>query len=208
MAGLFRLSPGGAAFAPERRLIAAADYQAWIDGQAYLEAARARAAEIELEAKEAYERERERGYADGLAEANARAVEQMMDTVAGTVAYFASVEKQMTELVLTATAKVLGEFDDRALVVRVVHNALRVMRNQKQVTLRVAPEQVENVQHHLTEIMADYAGISFVDVSGDARLRAGGCILESELGIVDASIDVQLDALRRALAKAFEREAL
>jgi type III secretion protein L len=56
--------------------------------------------------------------------------------------------------------------------------------------------------------MADYAGISFVDVAGDARLRAGGCILESELGIVDASIDVQLDALRRALAKAFEREVL
>ena len=35
----------------------------------------------------------------------------------------------------------------------------------------------------------------------DRRLSAGGCILETEIGVVDASIEVQLKALERSLAK-------
>jgi type III secretion protein L len=82
---------------------------------------------------------------------------------------------------------------------------MRTMRNQRQVTVRVAPEAVAEVQQRLTDIMADYPGITFVEVAADARLRRGGCILESELGVVDASLDVQLEALSRALRSAFSR---
>jgi flagellar biosynthesis/type III secretory pathway protein FliH len=46
----------------------------------------------------------------------------------------------------------------------------------------VAPESVAEVQGRLADIMADYAGISFIEVQADTRLRRGGCILESEFG--------------------------
>ena len=72
-------------------------------------------------------------------------------------------------------------------------------------TEAVAPESVAEVQGRLADIMADYSGISFVEVQADTRLRRGGCILESELGVVDASLDVQLEALSRALRSAFSR---
>ena len=107
---------------------------------------------------------------------------------------------------LQATEKVLGEMEETELVRRVVHSAMRVMRNQKQVTLRVMPELVEPVRRQLTQIMEGYPGVSFVEVAADPRLRRGGCILESELGIVDATVDVQLDALRHALRSAFQRD--
>ncbi|HET6468611.1 MAG TPA: HrpE/YscL family type III secretion apparatus protein [Geminicoccaceae bacterium] len=207
MAGLLRLTHGDVTVAPERRVIRAEDYQAWVAGQDFLEAAKAHAREIEAEARAAYAAEKERGYQDGLAEAAMKAAEQQLDTIAQTVAWFERVENQVAELVIQATEKILGELDEVELVKRVVQNAMRVMRNQRQVTLRVTPELVESVQKQLAAIMADYPGVTFVDVAPDARLRRGGCILESELGVVDATVELQLEALKRALRRAFQRDA-
>ena len=39
----------------------------------------------------------------------------------------------------------------------------------------------------------------FLDVVPDARLERGSCLLESELGVVDASLETQLKALENAL---------
>ena len=206
MAGLLRLTHGDVTLAPESRVIRAEDYQAWVEGEAFLQAAKAHAAEIEDEARKAYESEKARGYADGMAAAAAEAAEQKLSVISATLAWFERVEGQMTELVLQATEKVLGEMEETELVRRVVHSAMRVMRNQKQVTLRVMPELVEPVRRQLTQIMEGYPGVSFVEVTADPRLRRGGCILESELGIVDASVDVQTDALRHALKRAFQRD--
>jgi type III secretion protein L len=207
MAGLLQLSHGDTTFPPESRVIRAADYAAWVAGEAYVRAAREHAAEIEAEAKRVYEVEKARGYADGRAESAAQEAAEMLESISRKISFFENVEMQVAELVVQATEKVLGELDDQTLVRRVVHNALKVMRNQKQVTVRVAPEHVEALQHQLNDILADYPGVTFVDVAADARLRRGGCILESELGVVDASLEIQLDALRRALSKAFQRNA-
>jgi type III secretion protein L len=206
MAGLLRLTHGDVTLAPECRVLRAEDYQAWVEGADFLQAAKAHAAEIEAQARSAYEAEKERGYADGMAAAAAEAARQKLETVSTTLAWMEGVEGQMAELVLQATEKILGELDDAELIGRVVHSAMRVMRNQKQVTLRVMPELVEPVRQQIARIMEGYPGVSFVEVAADARLRRGGCILESELGIVDASVDVQLDALRRALRGAFKRD--
>ncbi len=206
MAGLLRLIHGDVTLAPDSRVVRAEDYQAWVEGADFLQAAKSHAAEIEAEAKLAYESEKQRGYADGLAEAAAKAVEQQFEMVTATVAWYERVERQMAELVIQCTEKLLGDLDDVELVGRVVHNAMRVMRNQKQVTLRVTPELVEPVRRQIAQIMEGYPGVSFVEVAPDARLRRGGCILESELGIVDASVEVQLDALRHALKRAFQRD--
>jgi type III secretion protein L len=207
MAGLLRLTPGDVTVAPERRVIRFEDYQAWVEGQAFLEAAKAHAAQIEIEARAAYEAEKARGYEDGLAEAAMKAAEQQLDTISRTVGWFEQVESQMVELVIQSTEKILGELEDVELLTRVVQSAMRVMRNQKQVTLRVNPDMVEPVQKRLADILGEFPGVTFVDVAADARLRRGGCILESELGVVDASIEIQLDALKRSLRRAFQREA-
>lgn len=206
MAGLLRLIHGDVTLAPDSRVVRAEDYQAWVEGADFLQAAKAHAEEIEAEAKLAYESEKRRGYEDGMAAAAVKAAEQQFEMVTATVAWYERVEAQMAELVIQCTEKLLGDLDDVQLVTRVVHSAMRVMRNQKQVTLRVMPELVEPVRKQIAEIMAGYPGVSFVEVAADPRLRRGGCILESELGIVDASVDVQTEALRHALKRAFQRD--
>ena len=68
------------------------------------------------------------------------------------------------------------------------------------VTIRVAPADEKAVRAELASMLASVpGGTSFLDVVPDARLERGACLLESELGVVDASLETQLKALENAL---------
>ena len=65
----------------------------------------------------------------------------------------------------------------------------------------MAPAQVATGQQAQNELLAAYPGVGYLDVVADPRLAADACILESEIGIVEASIQGQLAALRKGFAK-------
>lgn len=107
----------------------------------------------------------------------------------------------MVELVMQAVRKVVDGFDSRETVVTVVRNALAVVRNQKHMTLRLHPDEVDVVRARVNELLAAYPGVGYLDIIGDARLARGACILESEIGMVEASLDGQIEALRRSFQR-------
>ena len=83
----------------------------------------------------------------------------------------------------------------------VVRGALSAVRNQKQVTLRVAPDKVDLLKKSTDELLASFPGIGYVDIVADGRLNDDACIVETEIGIVEASMEGQIAALGRAFAK-------
>jgi len=205
MDGVCFLKRGKVQFPRGKKVIKAEEYAVYAEAEDILEKARQDAEQIIAEAGQVYEEEKERGYQDGMMEGKLAHSEQMMDTVTKTVAYLGSMEEKVIDIVMQAVRKILGEMDDRELIVKVVRQALSVVRNQKQVALRVSPGQVETVKEKLNEIAGDYPVISFIDVLPDGRLQNGGCILESEVGVVDASVDVQVKAIQRAVMKSFKK---
>lgn len=190
-----------ARLAPGTRIVKAADVAAWADAQALLAAARAQADAIVAGAEAAVAKECARGYAEGKAEARMEQAEKMIETVGRTVDYFASVEGDMVALVMGAIRKIMEGFDEEERVLLVVKNALAVVRNQKQMTLRLAPARVEGVRARVNELLAAYPGVGYLDIVPDARLQGDACILESEIGLVEASIDGQIAALQTAFSK-------
>lgn len=186
---------------PERKVLKASEYLTYTEAEKVVEEARKEAERIIREAGSAYEAEKEKGYRAGLEEGKITCSQQILDTVTSTVDYLGSLEEKVTNIVISALRKIIGEIDDRTLITKVIQSALTVVRNQKQVTLRVSPKQVETVKGALDGILGSFPAISFIDVMGDGRLKEGGCILESEIGVVDASIDVQLEAIRKSLTK-------
>lgn len=190
-----------AKIAPGVRRLRASDISALTEAQALLHAAQRQATAIELQAQAAYKQECERGYADGLAEAQMEQAEKMIDTVSRTVDYFAQVESEMVQLVVQAMRKIVEGYDDTEQVLIVVKNALAVVRNQKQMTLRLPPAQVEPVRARINDILSAYPGVGYLDIVGDARLGPHACILESEIGVVEASIEGQLQAIQSAFQK-------
>jgi len=52
-------------------------------------------------------------------------------------------------------------------------------------------------------VLVQFPEIEFVDVVKDPAGVPGMCVLESEFGIVDASLDSQIAAVREGLIRAF-----
>ncbi|MGE8547085.1 MAG: HrpE/YscL family type III secretion apparatus protein [Alcaligenes sp.] len=190
-----------AVVAPSTRVLRAGEYAAWAGAQALIHHAQEQADQILAGAQAAFEAQCQRGYEDGRQEALLDQAEKMIETVGRTVDYFANVENRMVDLVMGSVRKVVDGFDDQEKVMIVVRNALAVVRNQKQITLRLCPGDLELVRGRINDILAAYPGVGYVDLVADARLEPGACILESEIGMVEASLEGQIAALRAA----FER---
>jgi len=170
-------------------------------------AAEAEAARILDEAKATYESEKKRGYDDGIAEGKAEMLMQKIDLVDESVRYMASVEKTVCDLVMKALRKCVAELGDEDLVSQIVKKAMQaVVRNQRQIRIRVNSEMVETVRCRVQQMMSEFPTLSFVDVAEDAHLSPTACIVETEAGIVEASVEGQLRALENSIRQSFSKD--
>ena len=186
---------------PAAKVVRAADVAALRQAEEAVAVAHAQAQAIVEQAQAAFEAERQRGYQEGLEEAKLEQAENMIENVSRTVDYFAKVEGRMVDLVMQAVQKIVSDFDDEARVLITVKNVLAVVRNQKQMTLRLNPQQVDMVKSRVNDLLAAYPGVGYLDIVADHRLKPDACILESEIGLVEASMEGQLAALRSAFNK-------
>jgi type III secretion protein L len=68
-------------------------------------------------------------------------------------------------------------------------------------TIQVNVTDAPQLRTHLDRIK-DAAGIrSEIEIAISVNVPAGGCILESELGIIDARLETQLQCLEEALMR-------
>lgn len=187
--------------APGLKVLKAKDYVSYLDSQYLVDAAQSKAESIIAEARDAFELEKQRGYQDGLEKAKVEHAETMLATLSRCNEYYLQVEEKMTGVVLDAVRKIINSFDDVDITASAVREALQLVSNQKQVILHVHPDQVTEVRERVSSILSDFPEVGYVEVISDARLKHGGCILETEVGIIDASIDGQLQALKQAMVK-------
>ena len=209
MGAVFRLTGNTVMPAPGVRVLRAADYARLVEANDVLAAARERAAAMAAEAEKAYEERRQAGYEDGLMEGRMEQAEKMMETAMQAVEYIENIEETLVKVVTSAVRKIIGELDERERIVRVVRTALVSVRSQQKVLIRVCPADEPAVREALAAMIASApGGVSFLDVSADPRMKPGDCILESELGVVDAGLETQLRALENALAGKIKKGGL
>ena len=200
MGSVFRLTGNTVTPAPGVRVLRMADYARLLEANAALAAAKEQAAAIRSEAEQAYEDRKREGYADGLLEGRMEQAEKMMETALQAVEYIEGLEETLVRVVSTAVRKIIGELDDTECMVRVVRNALAVVRSQQNVLIRVAPVDEPGVREALAAMLAaSPAGAALLEVKADPRMKHGDCVLECELGVVDASLETQLKAIENAL---------
>ena len=182
---------------PACRLLKAADYVQYLEADEIIGEARQQAEQIKEKARQDYEEEKKRGYHDGMTKSREDQATHMLKVVSRTIDYLSNVEDTLANILLSGVKKIIGEFDQDELAINLVKNALQHVRNEKHVSVRVPAAQFSAVQARLSEILADNKSVGFIDLVADPRLSAGDCIMESELGVVDTSIDVQLQALQK-----------
>ena len=188
--------------ASDRRLVKATEAASVRTAAEIVAAAEADAARIREEAKAAFEAEKKRGYEKGVAEGKMEIAMLKLEQVDSSVAFMESVEKKMADVVMKALKSFVVEVGARELVVQIVRKTMNaVIRTQRQVVLKVAPEMVETVRAKVSELRLAYPTVESFDVVEDPRLKGAACILETEAGVADASVETQLAAIEKSLQK-------
>lgn len=139
------------------------------------------------------------GYEEGERQARAEFAQTITETTAHIESAFVGLEARIVNTVMTAVRQILGELDERIVVQRIIRRVLVEARAQKSLRLRVSASQFEAAKEALAVVLQDLPEVEFIDVIKDPQAAAGTCILESEFGAVDASLDTQLMAVQRGL---------
>lgn len=91
------------------------------------------------------------------------------------------------------------ESDPQVLINTIVDVLRTVSKNEPKITIRVRPQSVQFIKDTIPNITYQYGIDSTINIISDPSVEEGGCVLQTNNGIVDASIDTQLEIIKKAL---------
>ena len=154
--------------------------------------------------REAFAKGYEQGERSGTEAAGKRGeamLRRLSDTITELTALRASMirqtETQIVELALAVARRVVHREVslDRNLMIAIVRVALDRLGESARVTVRLHPEEFEATG---AARLAEFAGTD-ITFTPDARVGRGGCRVESDMGMLDAGVDAQIQEIARAL---------
>ncbi|RZI61994.1 MAG: HrpE/YscL family type III secretion apparatus protein [Rubrivivax sp.] len=179
--------------------------QAQTEAERILSEAQARAEALLRDAQTQIDAACESGRAEGERQAAlawherqaGRAVDQA-DAVRG-------LHERMAEVVTSAVERIVQTEGRAALYQRALRSVQALSRSATALTLKVSSADFDAARDGIAAVPElQSAGLS-VEVIVDPALPAGSCLFESDMGVVDASLKTQLDALRSAMSRAVKR---
>ena len=173
--------------------------------EALIAQAKADAESLRDKARREYETAAARGYETGREQALSEWYERSAGTVADQRRIQGMLRERIVEVIVDATEQIVRSEDVAALFARSAEVVERIVEGSTYLRVRVHPDDHESASREFARLAADWRerghGIS-VTVVGDRQVEPSSCLCESDLGMVDASLDTQLAALRAAVARA------
>lgn len=186
----------------KNQIISAQDEAAQI-----LEEAENFAAEIRREAETDAENLRAEAYRSGTDQAVTEFEQTLFEVREIRERVWRETEQDLLRLAIRLTEKILGREikSDKTAVVDIVATALQNARQQEKLTVRVNPSDLPVIEREM-ENLSRTGRSQFMDFIADPRVSEGGCLIESEVGTIDARLETQLRVLERALLSQSEGE--
>lgn len=114
---------------------------------------------------------------------------------------FIDAERQIVEIALSVASKLLAREveDNPTTVLPIVKEALSKVTDQNQITIRVNSEDYEMVLMAKRDLHLMIGRENAISVTADHTVSAGGCVIETGLGTVDARLDTKLELVYKAI---------
>jgi type III secretion protein L len=140
---------------------------------------------------------RENGYQSGVAqwyEALGTAWKARDDYLAGN-------ETALLKLAVRIAEKLVGQELHIApdSIAGIVSEALRSVRRAKSFTVQAHPADIPALQERLSALGIPAGAAREIQIVPNASLSRGDCIIETDIGIIDARLETQLKNMERAL---------
>ena len=179
--------------------------EAEVQAQQLVEQARAQADAIVADAHASIEVAREAARQDGERQAALEWHERQAGHAVDSAKALRGMHERLADVVTTAVERIVHSENRSALYQRALKSVQALSRSATALTLRVNSSDADAAREGLAEVAELQAMGLTVEVHVDPGLPPGSCIFESDMGVVDASLSTQLDALRAAMARAVRK---
>ena len=147
----------------------------------------------------------EEGYRKGMEQANAdmeafrNCFSEFMNAPKNVFEYIAPDILEISVDIAKKIIKKEVESDPQALINTFVDVLKTVSKSEPKINIRVKPQAVQFIKDTLPNITYEYGIDAKVNIIADPSIEEGGCIFQTNNGIVDASIDTQLEIIKKAI---------
>lgn len=188
---------------PELTVLQDEDRKAFLSAEELIESAKAKAEDMGRQAQEAFEAEKIRGYEEGMNTLKREMATKFHELNMLRCQYHKDMEQHMSSIVEQVVRKLVDQIPDADLTMDLARSALKQGYLDKRIVLKVPETQLDEIKAKVDELIQN-ANLDALEIVASPDLTRGQCILEDNLGgIVDADLDLQLEALRDAIRKSF-----
>lgn len=162
------------------------------------------AAEIRRRALAEAELIRQQAHAEGYAAGNAEAARKLFDLAAREAELIKRTESEATQAALLVAGQLLGTTlaTEPERVAALLRPHLARLRRAQRLVLLVHPDDAAWLERHpkvLSELREQHTLANSLELRGDPSITRGGCIVESNIGDLDARVETRLTLLAAAL---------
>lgn len=147
----------------------------------------------------------EEGYRNGLEEAKEdledfrKSLSSFMNSRADVFEFIAPDILEISVDIAKKIIKKEVESDPQVLINTIVDVLKTVSKSEPKINIRVKPSAVQFIKDTIPNITYQYGIDAKINIVADPAIEDGGCIFQTNNGIVDASIDTQLEIIKKAL---------
>ena len=183
------------------RIVGSDRFDALSDAAQIRAAAEAAAARVVATARAEADRLRTEAVAEGRERGMSAVTELLVSARADAAKTRRESHAELRALAVRIAEKLLGKtlsLQPEA-VVDLAAEALTHAGEPRALRLRCHPDDLDLLERGRPRLLDRCRSAGVLRIEADEEIPRGGCVVESELGIVDARLGVQLDAIERAL---------
>ena len=147
----------------------------------------------------------EEGYRQGLEQANSDienfrlAIKEFLGAPKEVFEYISPDILEISVDIAKRIIKKEVQSDPQIIINTIVDVLKTASKNEPKVNIRVSPKVVTFVKDVLPNTMYENGIDTKVNIISDPSIEEGGCVFQTNNGIVDASIDTQIEIIKKAL---------
>ena len=189
--------------APETKVIPATEFSKALAAYEIVETVKADALKYKQEVAEEVEKLKEQAQKEGFEEGFKKWMEQIAKVEEEIIQVRHETEKVALPVALKAAKKIVGrelEVSENAIV-DIVSNSLKAVVTHKRITIYVNRKDLEALEKSRIDLKNLFENLEVLTLRERSDVAPGGCIIETEGGIINAQLENQWRIMENAFDK-------
>ncbi len=192
---------GDVHIAPETKVIPADDFSQLLDASETLKKVQEDAHQFRIEETKKIEQERAQAVAEGFAEGMDKWAAQIQRLEEEIERVHDELKKLVVPVALKAAKKIVGKEIEtsKEVILGIVSTTLKAVSHHQVITVHVNPKDLEALEKERPKLKQIFDRLESLSLVARNDVEPGGCIVETETGIINAELEHQWTRLEQAI---------